>query len=105
QNILSDEVRYVHFDFHHICVWATQGDDISIQYSGTPTLKGDFVRFGSRCLNMILNGHSTCRDNLGCVNLIDIAQNTRKHNGSIRDVKNRHGKGISEGNRRLKAQE
>ena len=25
-------------------VWANHGDDISIQYSGTPALKGDFVR-------------------------------------------------------------
>lgn len=26
-------------------VWANHGDDISIQYSGTPALKGDFVRY------------------------------------------------------------
>jgi hypothetical protein len=26
-------------------VWADNGDDISIQYSGTPALKGDFVRY------------------------------------------------------------
>lgn len=25
-------------------VWANHGDDISIQYTGTPALKGDFVR-------------------------------------------------------------
>ncbi|XP_043709836.1 phosphoinositide phosphatase SAC7-like [Telopea speciosissima] len=29
-------------------LWANHGDDISIQYSGTPALKGDFVRFGKR---------------------------------------------------------
>lgn len=26
-------------------VWANHGDDISLQYSGTPALKGDFVRY------------------------------------------------------------
>lgn len=26
-------------------VWADHGDDISIQYSGTGALKGDFVRY------------------------------------------------------------
>lgn len=26
-------------------MWANHGDDISIQYSGTPALKGDFVRY------------------------------------------------------------
>ncbi|MCO5586247.1 hypothetical protein L7F22_040186 [Adiantum nelumboides] len=31
-------------------VWATHGDDISIQYSGTQALKGDFVRYGKRTL-------------------------------------------------------
>ncbi|KAG6541632.1 hypothetical protein Mapa_016897 [Marchantia paleacea] len=29
-------------------VWANHGDDISIQYSGTQALKGDFVRYGKR---------------------------------------------------------
>ncbi|XP_057783999.1 phosphoinositide phosphatase SAC6-like isoform X2 [Salvia miltiorrhiza] len=29
-------------------LWANHGDDISIQYTGTPALKGDFVRFGKR---------------------------------------------------------
>lgn len=28
-----------------ISVWANHGDDVSIQYSGTPALKGDFVRY------------------------------------------------------------
>ena len=27
-----------------LSVWANHGDDVSIQYSGTPALKGDFVR-------------------------------------------------------------
>ncbi|KAJ0646853.1 putative phosphatidylinositol-3,4-bisphosphate 4-phosphatase [Helianthus annuus] len=35
-------------------VWANHGDDISIQYSGTPALKGDFVRFGYRTIKGIL---------------------------------------------------
>ena len=26
-------------------MWADNGDDISIQYSGTAALKGDFVRY------------------------------------------------------------
>jgi len=26
-------------------VWANHGDDISTQYTGTPALKGDFVRY------------------------------------------------------------
>ncbi|KAK4790642.1 hypothetical protein SAY86_017946 [Trapa natans] len=85
QRVTSDDVRYVHFDFHHICghvhferlsilyeqiedfleksgylllnekVWANHGDDISIQYSGTPALKGDFVRYGQRTAQGILN--------------------------------------------------
>lgn len=28
-------------------MWADHGDDVSIQYSGTPALKGDFVRYTS----------------------------------------------------------
>ncbi|KAG4973514.1 hypothetical protein AAZX31_11G083400 [Glycine max] len=35
-------------------LWANHGDDISIQYSGTPALKGDFVRFGHRTIQGIL---------------------------------------------------
>ncbi|KAE8693441.1 Phosphoinositide phosphatase SAC7 [Hibiscus syriacus] len=118
--ILSDDLRYIHFDFHKICghvhferlsflydqianfldkmdrtnvtqsmigrkmlesqlrrigvfaaeetisshpnldekykiLWANHGDDVSIQYSGTPALKGDFVRFGKRTVQGILN--------------------------------------------------
>ncbi|KAL3344309.1 hypothetical protein AABB24_023640 [Solanum stoloniferum] len=36
-------------------LWANHGDDISIQYSGTPALKGDFVRFGKRTVQGIVN--------------------------------------------------
>ncbi|KAL1288769.1 hypothetical protein HN51_057239 [Arachis hypogaea] len=35
-------------------LWADHGDDISIQYSGTPALKGDFTRFGHRTVQGIL---------------------------------------------------
>ncbi|KAJ0040725.1 hypothetical protein Pint_28700 [Pistacia integerrima] len=35
-------------------VWANHGDDISIQYSGTPALKGDFVRCGKRTMQGIV---------------------------------------------------
>ncbi|KAK6922504.1 SAC domain [Dillenia turbinata] len=35
-------------------VWANHGDDISIQYSGTPALKGDFVRYGQRTVQGIV---------------------------------------------------
>lgn len=36
------------FDDCFKILWANHGDDISIQYSGTPALKGDFVRCGQR---------------------------------------------------------
>ncbi|KAI4314645.1 hypothetical protein L6164_027533 [Bauhinia variegata] len=36
-------------------LWADHGDDISIQYSGTPALKGDFTRFGHRTIQGILS--------------------------------------------------
>ncbi|XP_020207836.1 phosphoinositide phosphatase SAC6 isoform X1 [Cajanus cajan] len=36
-------------------LWADHGDDISTQYTGTPALKGDFVRFGHRTIQGILN--------------------------------------------------
>uniref|UniRef100_A0A0D9YTK8 SAC domain-containing protein n=1 Tax=Oryza glumipatula TaxID=40148 RepID=A0A0D9YTK8_9ORYZ len=36
-------------------VWANHGDSISTQYSGTPALKGDFVRYGKRSTQGILN--------------------------------------------------
>ncbi|GMN28738.1 hypothetical protein TIFTF001_002158 [Ficus carica] len=43
------------FDEKFKILWANHGDDISIQYSGTPALKGDFVRFGQRTVRGILN--------------------------------------------------
>ncbi|XP_047149251.1 phosphoinositide phosphatase SAC7-like [Vigna umbellata] len=36
-------------------LWANHGDDISTQYTGTPALKGDFVRFGHRTMQGIVN--------------------------------------------------
>ncbi|KAK4780940.1 hypothetical protein SAY87_017046 [Trapa incisa] len=43
------------FDDNFKILWANHGDDISIQYSGTPALKGDFVRYGQRTTQGILN--------------------------------------------------
>ncbi|PRQ47224.1 putative phosphatidylinositol-3,4-bisphosphate 4-phosphatase [Rosa chinensis] len=38
-------------------LWADHGDDVSIQYSGTPALKGDFVRCGQRTMQgMVKDG-------------------------------------------------
>ncbi|WZZ26699.1 hypothetical protein YC2023_010100 [Brassica napus] len=37
-----------------LSVWANHGDDVSIQYSGTPALKGDFVRYGHRTTQGVL---------------------------------------------------
>lgn len=45
---------YPNFDDCFKILWATQGDDISIQYSGTGALKGDFVRYGKRTSQGIL---------------------------------------------------
>ncbi|KAI3462314.1 hypothetical protein Pfo_018977 [Paulownia fortunei] len=42
------------FDESFKILWANHGDDISIQYSGTPALKGDFVRCGQRTIQGIL---------------------------------------------------
>ncbi|XP_052191197.1 phosphoinositide phosphatase SAC7-like [Diospyros lotus] len=42
------------FDENFKILWANHGDDISIQYSGTPALKGDFVRYGQRTAQGIL---------------------------------------------------
>ncbi|CAL5373526.1 unnamed protein product [Camellia sinensis] len=42
------------FDDNFKILWANHGDDISIQYSGTPALKGDFVRCGQRTVQGIL---------------------------------------------------
>ncbi|XP_062223099.1 phosphoinositide phosphatase SAC7-like [Phragmites australis] len=43
------------FDANYKILWANHGDAISIQYSGTPALKGDFVRYGMRTSQGILN--------------------------------------------------
>ncbi|KAH7519829.1 phosphoinositide phosphatase SAC6 [Ziziphus jujuba] len=43
------------FDDCFKILWANHGDDISIQYSGTPALKGDFVRCGQRTVQGIIN--------------------------------------------------
>ncbi|KAF5735890.1 phosphoinositide phosphatase family protein [Tripterygium wilfordii] len=42
------------FDESFKILWANHGDEISIQYSGTPALKGDFVRCGQRTAQGIL---------------------------------------------------
>ncbi|EPS65071.1 hypothetical protein M569_09708, partial [Genlisea aurea] len=47
--------KHQNFDESFKILWANHGDDISIQYSGTPALKGDFVRFGQRTIQGILN--------------------------------------------------
>ncbi|PIA46780.1 hypothetical protein AQUCO_01500374v1 [Aquilegia coerulea] len=46
--------KYPHFDESFKILWANHGDDISIQYSGTPALKGDFVRCGKRTVQGIV---------------------------------------------------
>ncbi|XP_039789980.1 phosphoinositide phosphatase SAC7-like isoform X4 [Panicum virgatum] len=43
------------FDTNYKVLWANHGDAISIQYSGTPALKGDFVRYGKRTTQGIVN--------------------------------------------------
>lgn len=43
------------FDENFKILWANHGDDISLQYSGTPALKGDFVRCGQRTMQGIIN--------------------------------------------------
>ncbi|KAF8653173.1 hypothetical protein HU200_062622 [Digitaria exilis] len=43
------------FDTNYKILWANHGDAISIQYSGTPALKGDFVRYGKRTTQGIVN--------------------------------------------------
>ncbi|XP_020084555.1 phosphoinositide phosphatase SAC6-like isoform X2 [Ananas comosus] len=52
----SDEAisDYPSFDGSFKVLWANHGDDISIQYSGTPALKGDFVRYGKRTIQGIV---------------------------------------------------
>ncbi|CAL9207268.1 unnamed protein product [Musa hybrid cultivar] len=52
----SDDLitAYPFFDANFKILWANHGDEISIQYSGTPALKGDFVRHGKRTVQGIL---------------------------------------------------
>jgi len=53
---VSDTItKYPAFDASYKVLWANHGDAISIQYSGTPALKGDFVRYGKRSAQGILN--------------------------------------------------
>lgn len=40
--------QHPELDTGYKIMWADHGDDISIEYSGTGALKGDFVRFGKR---------------------------------------------------------
>ncbi|XP_019175528.1 PREDICTED: phosphoinositide phosphatase SAC7-like isoform X1 [Ipomoea nil] len=47
--------KHPNLDENFKILWANHGDDISIQYSGTPALKGDFVRYGKRTVEGILN--------------------------------------------------
>ncbi|KAL4186473.1 hypothetical protein AMTRI_Chr09g14310 [Amborella trichopoda] len=47
--------KYPSFDEGFKIMWANHGDEISIQYSGTPALKGDFVRYGKRTIQGIFN--------------------------------------------------
>ncbi|PWA76866.1 hypothetical protein CTI12_AA227760 [Artemisia annua] len=52
----ADESISTHSNFDDCfkILWADHGDDISIQYAGTPALKGDFVRVGKRTTKGIL---------------------------------------------------
>lgn len=47
--------NFLDFDTNYKVLWANHGDAISTQYSGTPALKGDFVRYGKRTTQGILN--------------------------------------------------
>ncbi|XP_044970142.1 phosphoinositide phosphatase SAC7-like [Hordeum vulgare subsp. vulgare] len=47
--------NYPAFDADYKVLWANHGDAISTQYSGTPALKGDFVRYGKRTTQGIFN--------------------------------------------------
>ncbi|GBG59110.1 hypothetical protein CBR_g32128 [Chara braunii] len=42
--------KHKSFDLKYKTLWGNHGDDISIQYTGTPALKRDFVRTGSRTI-------------------------------------------------------
>lgn len=57
----SDNIsKFSEFDAKFKALWADHGDNVSIQYSGTSALKGDFVRFGKRTAQGILkDGYSS----------------------------------------------
>ncbi|KAJ0966752.1 hypothetical protein J5N97_023669 [Dioscorea zingiberensis] len=49
-----------YFDSSFKILWANHGDELSIQYSGTPALKGDIVRYGKRTiLGFLRDGWNT----------------------------------------------
>ncbi|KAH9311622.1 hypothetical protein KI387_026657, partial [Taxus chinensis] len=57
----SSECISQHSDFHGQLkiLWANHGDEISLQYSGTHALKGDFVRYGKQTVSgLIKDGFS-----------------------------------------------
>lgn len=57
----TSECMLQHSDFHRqfMILWANHGDEVSIQYSGTHALKGDFVRYGRQTVSgLIKDGFS-----------------------------------------------
>ncbi|KAH7287003.1 hypothetical protein KP509_32G032600 [Ceratopteris richardii] len=51
--------RFPDLDAKFKALWADHGDNVSIQYSGTSALKGDFVRFGRRTIyGLLKDGYS-----------------------------------------------
>ncbi|KAI5061915.1 hypothetical protein GOP47_0022454 [Adiantum capillus-veneris] len=56
----SDTIdKFPNLDVKLKTLWADHGDNVSLQYSGTSALKGDFVRFGKRTVHGILkDGYS-----------------------------------------------
>lgn len=57
----TSECMLQHSDFHRQfkILWANHGDEVSIQYSGTHALKGDFVRYGRQTVSgLIKDGFS-----------------------------------------------
>eukprot|EP00250_Pteridium_aquilinum_P014498 c22030_g1_i1 orf=309-2078(-) len=57
----SDSIdQFPDFDARFKALWADHGDNVSVQYSGTSALKGDFVRYGKRTVYGILkDGYSS----------------------------------------------
>lgn len=57
----TSECMLQHPDFHREfkILWANHGDEVSVQYSGTHALKGDFVRYGRQTVSgLIKDGFS-----------------------------------------------